>query len=213
MGAPQLVRDGRVESILVAARKAIAQHGFEATRISDIAREAGTSTGTVHYYFKTKDDVLLAALRWANEEPYRRLDEILETEEDPFRKLAFLIDAAVPHPGWLQEQYLLWIELVSRVLRAPELRPESKKVELRWRRFFREAIEEGEARGVFRPVVSPDEVAERLINLADGLAFKSLAGHIDSERVHAVLRRFAAEQLAISPESLDAHGAAALLSA
>ena len=57
------------DAILAAACRVIVRRGVDATRISDIAREAGTSTGTVHYYFETKEDVLLAALKWANEQP------------------------------------------------------------------------------------------------------------------------------------------------
>jgi AcrR family transcriptional regulator len=211
--APRLVRDEREESILAAARRTLAERGFEATRVADIARAAGVSTGTVHYYFKTKDDVLLAALRWANEIPYTRLETALEEESDPVSRLALLIDVAVPYPGWLEEQYLLWIELVSRVVRAPELRPESREVGLRWRRYFREVIEEGERAGAFHAVAPADEVAERLVGLGDGLAFKVLAGDVTPERAHELLRRFAAEQLGVAPESLEAHGTAERLSA
>jgi len=211
--APRLVRDEREESILAAARRALAERGFEATRIADIAHSAGVSTGTIHYYFKTKDDVLLAALRWANETPYRRLETALEEENDAVSRLALLIEVAVPYPGWLREQYLLWIELVSRVLRASDLRPESQKVGLRWRRYFREVIEEGERAGAFHPVAPADEVAERLVGLADGLAFRALAGDITPERMHKFLRRFAAEQLGVAPASLEAHGTVERLSA
>ena len=179
----------------------------------DIARGAGVSTGTVHYYFKTKDEVLLAALRWANEIPYRRLEAALEEEGDPVSRLALLIDVTVPYPGWLREQYLLWIELVSRVLRASDLRPESQRVGLRWRRYFREVIEEGERAGAFHPVAAADEVAERLVGMADGLAFRALSGDITPERVHELLRRFAAEQLGVAPASLEAHGTGERLSA
>jgi AcrR family transcriptional regulator len=179
----------------------------------DIARGAGVSTGTVHYYFKTKDEVLLAALRWANETPYRRLETALEEKSDPVSRLALLIDVAVPYPGWLEEQYLLWIELVSRVLRAPELRPESQRVGVRWRRYFREVIEEGGRTGAFHPDASADEVAERLVGLADGLAFRALAGDITPERVHGFLCRFAAEQLGVAPASLEVHGTVERLSA
>ncbi len=213
MSAPRLVPDKRAESILQAARRALAERGFEATRIADIARGAGVSTGTVHYYFKTKHDVLLAALRWANETPYTRLETALEEEDDAVSQLALLIDVAVPYPGWLEEQYLLWIELVNRVLRARELRPESQKVGVRWRRYFREVIEEGERAGAFRPVAPADEVAERLVSLADGLALKALAGDITPERVHELLRRFAADQLGVTPGSLETHGSAERLSA
>jgi AcrR family transcriptional regulator len=211
--APRLVRDEREESILAAARHALAERGFDSTRIVDIARGAGVSTGTVHYHFKTKDDVLLAALRWANEIPYRRLEAALEEEGDSVSRLALLIDVTVPYPGWLREQYLLWIELVSRVLRSSELRPETHEVGLRWRRYFREVIEEGERVGAFHPVAAADEVAERLVALADGLAFRALSGDVAPERAHELLRRFAAEQLGVAPASLEAHGTAERLSA
>ena len=73
-GQSAAVADDRSEQILVAACRAIVRLGFGSTRIADVAREAGTSTGTVHYYFETKDDLLVAALRWANTRPYDRLD-------------------------------------------------------------------------------------------------------------------------------------------
>ena len=57
----------RREQILEAACQAILDRGFPATRITDIAAAAGTSTGTIHYYFETKDEVLVAALKWAGE--------------------------------------------------------------------------------------------------------------------------------------------------
>ena len=80
--------DERREAILAAACRAILRRGFHATRIADIAREAGTSTGTVHYHFETKDDVLTAALKWANEQPYVRMDELLGRDADEVSRLA-----------------------------------------------------------------------------------------------------------------------------
>src|ERR671933_26728 len=61
---PDPRRRERLEQILAAACRAILERGFPATRIADIARAAGVSTGTVHYYFATKDEVLVAALKW-----------------------------------------------------------------------------------------------------------------------------------------------------
>src|SRR3954454_2171182 len=63
---PDPRRPERLEQILAAACRAILERGFPATRIADIARAAGVSTGTVHYYFATKDEVLVAALKWAS---------------------------------------------------------------------------------------------------------------------------------------------------
>jgi AcrR family transcriptional regulator len=108
------------EAILAAACRAIVRRGVEATRIADIAREAGTSTGTVHYYFETKDDVLLAALESANDQPYARMDELLGQEADDLSRLATLLELSIPYPGPQREEWVFFLELWGRMRpRAP----------------------------------------------------------------------------------------------
>jgi TetR/AcrR family fatty acid metabolism transcriptional regulator len=53
--------------ILDAAIRVFARQGFHATRVSDIADEAGVAYGLVYHYFKSKDEVLneLFAERWS----------------------------------------------------------------------------------------------------------------------------------------------------
>jgi TetR/AcrR family transcriptional regulator, fatty acid metabolism regulator protein len=53
--------------ILDAAVRVFARQGFHATRVSDIADEAGVAYGLVYHYFKSKDEVLneLFAERWS----------------------------------------------------------------------------------------------------------------------------------------------------
>jgi len=52
--------------ILDAAIRVFAHQGFHATRVSDIADEAGVAYGLVYHYFKSKDEVLneLFSQRW-----------------------------------------------------------------------------------------------------------------------------------------------------
>lgn len=53
--------------ILDAAVRIFARQGFHATRVSDIADEAGVAYGLVYHYFRSKDDVLdeLFVERWS----------------------------------------------------------------------------------------------------------------------------------------------------
>jgi TetR/AcrR family fatty acid metabolism transcriptional regulator len=53
--------------ILDAAIRVFARQGFHATRVSDIADEAGVAYGLVYHYFKSKEEVLneLFAERWS----------------------------------------------------------------------------------------------------------------------------------------------------
>jgi TetR/AcrR family fatty acid metabolism transcriptional regulator len=53
--------------ILDAAIRVFARQGFHATRVSDIADEAGVAYGLVYHYFSSKDEVLneLFSQRWS----------------------------------------------------------------------------------------------------------------------------------------------------
>ena len=53
--------------ILDAAVRVFARQGFHATRVSDIADEAGVASGLVYHYFRSKDEVLgeLFVERWS----------------------------------------------------------------------------------------------------------------------------------------------------
>ena len=53
---------GKRERLIAAARTVIHQQGVEKTTIADIAREAYVPVGNVHYYFKTKDELVEAAI-------------------------------------------------------------------------------------------------------------------------------------------------------
>lgn len=53
----------RPEEIIRAALEVFAQKGFSATRMEDIARQAGVSGGTIYRYFDNKEDVFKAAVQ------------------------------------------------------------------------------------------------------------------------------------------------------
>jgi AcrR family transcriptional regulator len=50
------------EAILSAARERFAVHGYDRTRIRDVASDADVDPALVHYFFKTKDGLFAAAM-------------------------------------------------------------------------------------------------------------------------------------------------------
>jgi AcrR family transcriptional regulator len=50
------------ERILEAARERFAAHGYDRTRVRDVALDAGVDAALVHYFFKTKDGLFVAAM-------------------------------------------------------------------------------------------------------------------------------------------------------
>ena len=55
------------------------------------------STGAIPYYFDLKDEVLIAALKWASERLFDRLDELSEAVGSERERLAQVLEVAVPH--------------------------------------------------------------------------------------------------------------------
>src|SRR3954462_8919883 len=51
------------QQILAAAVRVFAAHGYEATRVGDVAKEAGVAYGLVYHYFVSKEAVLGAVFR------------------------------------------------------------------------------------------------------------------------------------------------------
>jgi len=56
-------KEARPEEIVAAALEAFAEHGYEGTRLDDVARRAGVTKGTIYLYFKSKEDLFQAVVR------------------------------------------------------------------------------------------------------------------------------------------------------
>lgn len=72
-------------AILEAATDAFASQGFAAVRIADIAKQAGIGKGTVYEYYRSKEDLLLAACLDACRKSEARMAALvgLDTEHFP----------------------------------------------------------------------------------------------------------------------------------
>jgi AcrR family transcriptional regulator len=104
------------ERILAAARERFAAHGYDRTRIRDVAADAGVDAALVHYFFKSKDGLFVAAMQL----PLRPADvvapvlaeglpglgerivrRLLGVWDDPANRSALLatVQGASAHPG------------------------------------------------------------------------------------------------------------------
>ena len=84
--------DETTARLLEAAAREFIERGYEAARVSDIARSAGVTTGAVYARWPHKADVIVAALEhiFAKILPERELDNLGGDEAGAFEKLALL---------------------------------------------------------------------------------------------------------------------------
>src|SRR5882757_2514111 len=68
----------KAQRIVDAMRNSVAQRGAAGSTFEHVAREAGVSRGLLHYYFGTKERLLVEVVRRDAELRIARLDEMLE---------------------------------------------------------------------------------------------------------------------------------------
>src|SRR5262245_54777241 len=75
------------EALVRAAYRLIASKGIERTTLQDITDAAGVSKALAVYYFKTKENLLLAAIRWVLGHVAERMTGVVDSVEAPDGKV------------------------------------------------------------------------------------------------------------------------------
>lgn len=191
-------RGQRRDDFLRAAWQLIAERGYHAVRVADIAQVCGTSSAAVHYYFPAKQDVLNEALRYSAEQAFTRQDAELRTIDDGRERLLRLIDMQLPRPGRVRDEWSIWLQFWAEATLRPELRSVHNEFYARWRETIARIIARGRRQGVLRADVDAAEAALRFSALVDGLAIQVLTGAPDMtvERMRAVMVDFIDRDLA-----------------
>src|SRR5579859_1827576 len=87
---------GKRERLVAGAREVIHQQGVEKTTIADIAQAADVPVGNVYYYFKTKDELVAAAIDSHAQDVNAMLGS-LERHRTPQARLKALIRELTGH--------------------------------------------------------------------------------------------------------------------
>jgi AcrR family transcriptional regulator len=85
-------KQGKRERLVTGARQVIHRQGVERTTIADIAQAAEVPVGNVYYYFKTKDEIVHAAIDGHAQDVRTMLDS-LERHRTPQTRLKALVGA------------------------------------------------------------------------------------------------------------------------
>src|ERR1041384_5971436 len=95
MAAKQFVQeyeDQRREELIKATYLEVAEKGYSAVTLQDIAKRAGVSKGATLYYFATKEYLFWGALEWMVEHIHERLHAAVKAVDDPVEKIKVMLD-------------------------------------------------------------------------------------------------------------------------
>ena len=176
---PRDLAGEKAQRIVDAMRASVAQRGAAGSTFDHVAREAGVSRGLLHYYFGTKERLLVEVVRRDTEIRMRMLDEALagaHTAEDFIDALVASLEDLVEHSA---DIVTLWFELFTVARRNEEIGAEVGELTRRTRAHVAELLEAKQSEGVIRLHDEPEAVVTILFALADGIAMRIL---IEPER-------------------------------
>src|SRR5688572_9231589 len=78
--------------ILDTALELFRERGFNVTTMRDVAGEAGVATGAAYYYFRSKEDLVMAFYLRTSEEAREPFEEALASTKDLRKRLRTMID-------------------------------------------------------------------------------------------------------------------------
>jgi AcrR family transcriptional regulator len=130
------------EQLLDAAARVFAEKGYAGTKIMDIVKAAGLSSGAVYGRFSSKDELLMEAIlsRYRKHAAARRHDD---------RTVAEMLVEASTAEGALRDGEAMELEAYAAARREPEVAAAIAEGRKRWRAsigpLVRKAVEDGSA--------------------------------------------------------------------
>jgi AcrR family transcriptional regulator len=141
--------DNRKHQIRTAATRCFVRRGYAATRLADIAKEAGMSKGGVYFHYRAKEEIFHDILESLSRSLQERWTFDTITEQAADRSLGQLVRAHLRHIQSDPEEVRLQNLLVAMAAQDSMFRDKLEEVTGIMRGLYEGVIERGSAEGVF----------------------------------------------------------------
>ncbi|NHB57500.1 transcriptional regulator BetI [Acinetobacter sp. 194] len=112
----------RRQQLIEATLSAVNELGFAETSIQQIAQRAGVSTGIISHYFKGKNGLIEATMRYLLQQLAQSLTDIqAEVGNDPEQRLMAIVQANFAASQTNQAAMKVWLAFWANSLHQPEL--------------------------------------------------------------------------------------------
>src|SRR6185437_5520123 len=189
--------------LLRAAADAFAAHGYDGTRVADIAAAAGVSNSALYAHFGSKAELLVASLRAHGE---RVLADMLAA--DPGRPVAdLLLQAGRCLPRHRDDRSYLAVEALVAARRDEGVAGPMRTYTSDRAAWLAGLVLAGQAGGDLDPALSPDALAHFCLLLAFGSSLLTAELHaVDEAEWSALLERVVRALAPASTRRQEGHG-------
>jgi AcrR family transcriptional regulator len=161
--------------IVEAMRASVAERGIAGSTFDQVARSAGVSRGLLHYYFGSKERLLVEAVRLECDLRDDLLDEALEDAASVEQVLDALVRSFQDFLGDGPATAVMFHEMLTLAQRNEEIAYELRELGRRTRTHLAQALEAKAEAGVLALRDDPESIAAFLFVLADGILVRRLS--------------------------------------
>jgi AcrR family transcriptional regulator len=172
---PKRLDGEKAQRIIEAMRTSVGTRGAAGSTFDHVAREAGVSRGLLHYYFGSKEKLLVEVVRHDCETRITAMDERISRASSVDEIIAALVLGLEEFIEGEPSSPAVIYELLSASRHSDEIRAELGELYRRWRADLAEALRVKERDGVVRLEADPEAVASMLFALGDGFGIQVLS--------------------------------------
>jgi AcrR family transcriptional regulator len=159
----------RRKQILDAAETVFTQSGFNKARMDDIAAESGLSKGALYWYYKSKDEIILALLERMFVGDMQEAEDLVTAGGAAGQRLHLFFEAAISEIRHFEQRMPLGYEFFSLAAHKGEVQEAIRGYYRRYQAILSKIIRQGIDSGEFIGV-DPDDAATAAIGLVEGMA-------------------------------------------
>jgi TetR/AcrR family transcriptional regulator, transcriptional repressor for nem operon len=134
------------ERLVEAARTLFWKQGYSSTGIAQILKEADAGSGSLYYFFPTKEDLLLAVLEWYRENLWSQVVQpVFDRVTDPIERIFGILDGY--RRGLLMTSYQHGCPIGNLALELADSHPAARELLAvnftGWRKVIEQCLAEG----------------------------------------------------------------------
>ena len=161
--------------IVEAMRAAVAERGSAGATFDQVARAAGVSRGLLHYYFRSKEQLLVEVVRRECDVRNELLEHAIAGAQTEEQVLDALVRSFEDFLGDGPAMPVMFHEMLTLAQRNDEIAVELAALGRRTRSHLTESLRAKSAAGVLNLRRDPESVAAFLFVLADGITVRHLS--------------------------------------
>ena len=169
---PEDAVDRRTQMIEAAAA-VLARQGYEGTSMKEIAAEAGVSSGLLHYYFGTKEELLAAIVRHLHDQLINEWHDTVAGVEDPLDRIAHGLRQAADKYRSRPEFWQLLFDLYVVGLKNPVIHDRLHDMMIDVIGQFADEVRRINSSLPVPSPIDPEDIAATALAAIDGIALVS----------------------------------------